>query len=358
MRFKLNKDSDIFIMAPANVDTGGPKDLHQLAYILKKKFKKRVYMHYFSNTNKNPVHRNYKIFKIPFKKNISDLKKNVLIIPEFYKSIEISKKYNNIQKGLWWLSIDFFIFHRFVYKNHKLIRSLFKIPHKLIVYFNKLTSFQFGNTSFLKYLKFIYIKLSIVNIFKIKNIDINLSHSDYTFKILKLKKINSYQLHDYIRDEYHKASKNILIKNKKNFICYNPSKSSIFFERFMKLNSDLNFIPLINLNLKQIIYTLSKSKIYIDFGFHPGKDHLPREAAILKNCIITNKEGSASLMYNDVPINNEFKFIEKKENFFKIRKKIDKIFNTFPKELNKFKSYRKTLYLEEKKFTNQIDKIF
>ena len=96
MRFKLNKDSDIFIMAPANVDTGGPKDLHQLAYILKKKFKKRVYMHYFSNINKNPVHRNYKIFKIPFKKNISDLKKNVLIIPEFYKSIEISKKYNKL----------------------------------------------------------------------------------------------------------------------------------------------------------------------------------------------------------------------------------------------------------------------
>lgn len=358
MTFKLKKDSVIFIMAPANIDTGGPTDLHQLAYILKKKFKKKVYMHYFSNTNKNPVHKNYKIFKIPYKKNISDLKKNVLIIPEFYKSIEISKKYKSIQKGLWWLSVDFFIFHRFVYKNHSLIRSLFKIPHKLIVSFNKLTSFYFGNMSFFKYLQFIYLQPVFVNIFKIKNINVNLAHSDYTFKILKSKKINSFQLADYIRDEYHKASKNISIKDKKNFICYNPSKSSIFFKRFMKLNSDLKFIPLINLNLKQIIYTLSKSKIYIDFGFHPGKDHLPREAAILKNCIITNKEGSASLMYNDVPIKNEFKFLEKKENFSKMRKKIDSILNSFSKELSKYKSYRKTLYLEEKKFTNQVNKIF
>ena len=48
--------------------------------------------------------------------------------------------------------------------------------------------------------------------------------------------------------------------------------------------------------MNQIIQILSRSKIYIDFGFHPGVDHLPREAAILKNCIITNKEGSAIIM--------------------------------------------------------------
>ena len=39
----------------------------------------------------------------------------------------------------------------------------------------------------------------------------------------------------------------------------------------------------------------------MDFGFHPGQDRLPREAALLKNCIITNREGSAAF-YKDVPI--------------------------------------------------------
>ena len=27
--------------------------------------------------------------------------------------------------------------------------------------------------------------------------------------------------------------------------------------------------------------------IYLDFGYHPGKDRMPREAALFNNCIIT-----------------------------------------------------------------------
>ena len=46
--------------------------------------------------------------------------------------------------------------------------------------------------------------------------------------------------------------------------------------------NDFNFVPLINLNNDEIINTLSKSKIYIDIGSHPGKDRLPREAALLE----------------------------------------------------------------------------
>ena len=62
---------------------------------LKKKFKKKVFMHYFPQSVKNPVHKNYKFFNIQNRKIITDQKKNILIIPEFYKSIEISKKYHN-----------------------------------------------------------------------------------------------------------------------------------------------------------------------------------------------------------------------------------------------------------------------
>ena len=95
----------------------------------------------------------------------------------------------------------------------------------------------------------------------------------------------------------------------------------------------------------------------MDFGFHPGQDRLPREAALLKKCIITNREGSAAF-YKDVPIAYEFKFLEKRENHVKIREKIDLIFESFPKELGKFKSYRKFLLLQEKKYNKQISKLF
>ena len=357
MKFNLKKDSEIFILCPANVDTGGPMCLHQLAYILKKKFKRKVYMHYFPQSVKNPIHKNYKFFNIQNRKTIVDKKKNILIIPEFYKSIEISKNYHNIQKGLWWLSVDFFLYHRFLFKNHFIVRSFIKIPHKLISLINKITKFYFGNISLFRYLKLIYINNPLINVFKIKNININFSHSSYQFKTLASQGVKSVYLSDNIKKEYFIAGKKILIKNKKNIICYNPIKSSSFFKKFIELNSDLKFVPLINLNLKELIAILSESKIYMDFGFHPGQDRLPREAAILKNCIITNREGSASI-YDDLPISKEFKFDEKNVNFLKIRAKVQKIFSIFPEESKKFNYYRKFLNLQEKKFINQISRHF
>ena len=80
MKFKLYKNSEIFIICPANIDTGGPMCLHQLAYKLKKKFKKKVHMYYFPTNLKNPIHKSYRSLKIPFKKKILDSKKNILII--------------------------------------------------------------------------------------------------------------------------------------------------------------------------------------------------------------------------------------------------------------------------------------
>ena len=74
----------------------------------------------------------------------------------------------------------------------------------------------------------------------------------------------------------------------------------------------------------------------MDFGYHPGQDHMPREAVILKNCIITNKEGSA-LFYKDVPIEQSFKYRECYTNLNRIRKKIKLIFENYPREIKKFK---------------------
>ena len=75
MKFKLYKNSEIFVICPANIDTGGPMCLHQLAHKLKKKFKKRVYMYYFPTNLKNPIHKNYRSLKIPFKKKNCRFKK-------------------------------------------------------------------------------------------------------------------------------------------------------------------------------------------------------------------------------------------------------------------------------------------
>lgn len=357
MNLNIKKKSIIYIIAPANMDTGGPKDLHQLAYFLKNNLKKKVFMYYYPTMLKNPIHKNYKFYKIPHTNKIIDSKDNILIIPEVNVSIEISKSFKKIQKAIWWLSLDFFFLHRFIERNNKYIRSIFKIPFKLISLFNKSTFFYFGNLSLYKYLKFCYMNLSFTNVLKIKDIAVNLAQANYQHEILKSKKIKSVFLSDYIRKEYFDSAKKISVSKKENIICYNPKKNSFFLKNFIKLNPQYKFIPLINYSLKDVIKILSKSKIYIDFGFHPGADHLPREAAILKNCILTNKEGSA-FYYKDVPLHKDYKFDEIFNNNQKIKKQIDLIFENFPKQIKRFSNYRSIIKLQEKKFISEAKKIF
>ena len=128
-------------------------------------------------------------------------------------------------------------------------------------------------------------------------------------------------------------------------------------KRIINSNPKIKFIRLENYNMNEVIEILSRSKIYIDFGFHPGVDHLPREAAILKNCIITNKEGSA--FYPEaVSINEKFKFDEKNGNLKKISEKIDQIFNNFDAELKEFDDYVDQLKSEKINFKKQVLNIF
>ena len=356
MKLNITKDTVFYILAPANVDTGGPKDLHQLAQELRR-LEKKVFMYYFPNNQENPIHKNYKSFNLPHVNEIEDSEKNVLIVPEINTTILISKKYKYIQKVLWWLSLDFYFISNFNENFHKYLRSLIKIPFNLINFFNKLTKNHFGNLSLPKYLKFLYLTYPFSNTFKVDGITMNLSQSEYQQKVLKTKKIDSVLLKDYIRKEYFDASEKIFIKNKKNIICYNPGKSSNFMKKIIQDNSNTKFMPLSGYDINELIKILSESKIYMDFGFHPGVDHLPREAAILRNCIITNKEGSA-FYQESVPINIDFKFDEKKKNLISIKNKINNIFNNFEAEIDLFKDYRNAIQNEKKIFKKQLYDIF
>lgn len=58
---------------------------------------------------------------------------------------------------------------------------------------------------------------------------------------------------------------------------------------------------------EQVMKTMDESMMYIDFGNHPGKDRIPREAA-LRDCIILTSTNGSAHNELDVPIASEFKF--------------------------------------------------
>ena len=354
---KLYKKTSIYILAPSNIATGGPEALHQLGYVIKNFTPyKKIFMNYYPTSRKSSVHSNYKSYNLKTAIKIIDKKENLLIIPEISTFISLSKKYKHVQKCIWWLSLDNYIISYFESNNHRFFKSLIKLPYKLIYWFNKFTIYNFGNITFNDYLKFLYIKLNFSNIFSFPSISGHFTQSLYVKKILNKKKLKTKNLSDYLKDDFL-FKKSLKKKNKNNLIAYNPTKSTEFMKEIIKSNTNKTFLPLVNLTKKEVIKTLKKTKIYFDFGTHPGKDRIPREAAILGNCIITNKNGSAKNNY-DLSISSSFKFTEKKKNLKNIKIMIEKIFAKNLLEQKKFNLYIKKIYSEKKIFIKEVQKIF
>ena len=83
-----------------------------------------------------------------------------------------------------------------------------------------------------------------------------------------MKGIESLTLSDFIDKEFIERLK-LNFKDKKYYLLYPIKKDSFFMRKIIASNPKIKFVPLINFNKKEIINFLSKSKIYIDFGFHP-----------------------------------------------------------------------------------------
>ena len=156
---------------------------------------------------------------------------------------------------------------------------------------------------------------------QIKQADLNLCQSFYAVDFVKnmgIPKKKIAYLSDYINDLYIKDIKKNNKSHRSNIVLYNPKKGYTFTKKLIKYCQDRKcnwkWVPLINMTNAEVKSYLENCKVYIDFGNHPGKDRFPREAAISGCCIITGKKGAAAY-YEDVPIPDQYKFQDIKDNF-------------------------------------------
>jgi hypothetical protein len=102
---------------------------------------------------------------------------------------------------------------------------------------------------------------------------------------------------------------------------------------------------------------LETSKVYIDFGNHPGKDRIPREAAISGCCVITGKRGAARF-YQDVPIPEEYKFDDNTESIPAIVRQIKTCIANYGNHFHDFDQYRTMIREEHHAFLINVKEIF
>lgn len=355
MNISIYPDTKIYIACPAKTVTGGPELLHQLCFHIRNELRTDSYMYYLPENTENPMPDEYKVYDCKATIDIQDEEKNILIVPELIWTINFLSRFKKIRKIIWWLSIDNF-FKSYIF--NKSTKSLISLKYKIFQKINnflkiRLFNLDLSDRDFNRIKNKLFKKIIFLN-----NIDSHFVQSHYAkSQLIKFgipdKKIC--YLSDYINKKY--LNLNYDIGKKENVLVYNPSKGYKFTHKIIKNIKDLKIFPIKNLPQDEVIALLLKAKVYIDFGNHPGKDRIPREAATLGCCIIVGKKGSAC--YNeDVPIPEEYKFETKTKNIHEIINKISDCIKNYEYKINDFDSYRKFIKNEPYTFTNDLNKIF
>jgi len=145
---------------------------------------------------------------------------------------------------------------------------------------------------------------------------------------------------------------------REDLVAYNPSKGKKFTESLIKASpGSIRYEPIINMSRNDVIRLLLRSKIYVDFGFHPGRDRIPREAAVLGCCVIASMRGSAAFV-EDLPIASGYKFVDNKKNIRAISGLIQDCLSNYSGRTNDFASYRQVIASQESEFENDVLRIF
>ncbi len=325
----INSTGQIYVACPANVATGGPELLHQLVYELNH-LGLNAFMYYYNLEKGSPIHENYVKYNNPFVYKVDDQNNNIIIVPEIKTSILYDCV--NMQKVIWWLSVDNY--------------------YKIFISANRIK----------KLLKLVLFKLKLFEryTYRFKKNDniIHFVQSEYARQHLLAKGIEDiYYLGDYLNELFiEKQFKNSNYK-KQNIVIYNPKKGMDFTQKIINFAKDVKFVPIENMTRDKVLNLLSKAKVYIDFGKHPGKDRIPRESSISGCCVIMNNQGSAKYI-EDVPVFKEFKFDNTDENIEKIVSKIYDCFENYEENSQKFEEHRKMIINEQDNFVNDIKNIF
>lgn len=332
---QLNPNSIIYIFCHANFATGGPEALHQLGHRLKI-LGHKVFMHYYKNEiGKNPVHKSYEKYGLTYVENINNNKDNIIILPETHLDPIFKPEYSALKKIIWWLSVT----------NYHIVLNWVKesVKHKKF----------YEIKSFLNPKK--YPPLPTLVALKEKKI-LNLAHSHFSMDFLKNNKMEIIgKISDYMSDAFYEKVNYSLIKE--DIILYNPKKNGDYLNKIMALSANLNWKPLIDMAPDEVAFWMNKSKLYIDFGYHPGQERMPREAILMGCCVITGSQGSAAF-YNDVPLPDGFKFDEKKDTPKEVVSQIKITLNDFYNKIKLFENYRSAIVAEKENFELAVEKVF
>ena len=303
----------IYILSPAKRETGGVELLHQLRYKLEL-MGYEAYMVYDGTMHADPIPDQYREkYRVKFVGSV-DVERGLFIIPEVALDFCTIPRFQNARTIIWWLSVD----NALAFTTKEEIKRILNDRPDIL---------HFSQSRYAM---------------------------EFLTKELDVPKIKIFELSDYINSIYLDAGEN---ENKRDdVVLFNPAKGLEKTVRLIaKSDARVKWRALKGLTPVQMKKVMSESKVYVDFGNHPGKDRIPREAAVCGCCVITNRNGSA-MNDEDVPILPKYK-IESEDNEPVLEKIYDLIQN-YDVRVNDYKDYVAITLTEFRKFEVDVLRAF
>jgi hypothetical protein len=351
----MNKQRKYIFTAPANHSTGGPECIHRLCHKLINDHDIDASIYYLPPGTKDPVHKNYKALNVPYVSTIEDIQNTTIVVSDFYPHMTIAQEYKYVDVWIWWLSIDFFYVSYFQEKANSLLIFINRLKHKFKKIASNILPEVVDHNDYIADAMRNPLNIDLLEISTISRASKNLAQSEYAKVFLKEKGVAS----EYLPDLSDPSFFNIIFdkKRKENIVLYNPAKGLLFTRKIISQAKDIKFIPIQNMSRVEMIEMMKIAKVYIDFGSHPGRDRMPREAAMCGCIVITSLRGSAAFN-NDVHIPEKYKFYDTSHNIPAIIKCIRNSIENYENMCKEFDKYREFITTTDKIVDECIIKIF
>lgn len=345
----------IYVYSLTGIVTGGCELLHQLVGFLNDHGRDAyiVYEGFGLVGNKERVLEPYKKYNVKIASYVPDTNDTVVVLDEGF--LYMASRFKNAKLLFWWLSVDNFFLDQiqmpFVSWCDMSLWGWRHLLHTIKVRLHYMKAKMTGEDG---------VSLPWYSIFSLRQLAkrdcISAYQSEYARLFLEKKGFrNLFPLSDYINTDFTRHQD--FLPEKENIILYNPKKGYEYTQKLIAIAPSLRWIPLINMTREEVREAMQRAKVYIDFGNHPGKDRIPREAALNGCCVITGMCGSAGNTI-DISIPRIFKFDEKRVRLNDVIEMIRNIFDDYEHYIELQKLYREKILKEKAVFESECRKLF
>ena len=328
--------STYYVLYPRGVRTGGPEALHELVHTMRG-MGLDAYLVPTPGTEHSERVQEYRRYSAPERPEILDEAGAAVIAPEV--SWDLLKDVHHATRYLWWLSID-------SAGPFKAQRQLERWERKSISYRGRLK-------------RFLRVAKSVPDRIYLRGQGItHLVQSDFAGAYLaRWLGMQTSIVSDFIRvDDLPQDADFELSRHSR--VAFNPTKGREAIQLVMdRAPKEIEWLALEGLSRAEMIEALQSSAIYLDLGHHPGRDRIPREAAMCGALTLVAARG-AGAKYEDVPIPDEHK-IALRGNFAALLvTKLQESFEDLESEVIKQDFYRQTIRKSEEQFGREVADVF